>query len=92
MSASLDMETVLQDATDGARLLTGARYGLMATVDPSVGPSLIDNFQKTGNEFIRLGAMSGLAAELPAACFHCSQSRLDVFADQVTLEVGDPGK
>ena len=38
ISASLDMETVLQEATDGARLLTGARYGLMATVDASGAP------------------------------------------------------
>ena len=33
INASLDVETVLQEVVDGARALTGARYGLIATVD-----------------------------------------------------------
>ena len=33
ISASLDVSTVLQEAVDGARALTGARYGLIATTD-----------------------------------------------------------
>ena len=33
ISASLDLATVLQEAVDSARALTGARYGLIATVD-----------------------------------------------------------
>ena len=33
ISASLDVTTVLQEAADGARALTGARYGLIATID-----------------------------------------------------------
>jgi len=33
ISASLDVATVLQEAVDGARALTGARYGLIATTD-----------------------------------------------------------
>ena len=33
ISASLDLDTVLQEAVDNARALTGARYGLIATVD-----------------------------------------------------------
>ena len=32
-SASLDLDTVLQEVVDSARALTGARYGVMATVD-----------------------------------------------------------
>ena len=33
ISASLDVATVLQEAVDSARALTGARYGLIATTD-----------------------------------------------------------
>ena len=33
ISASLDLDTVLQEVVDSARALTGARYGLIATVD-----------------------------------------------------------
>ena len=35
ISASLDVTTVLQEAVDSARALTGARYGLITTVDDS---------------------------------------------------------
>ena len=33
VSASLDLDTVLQEVVDSARTLTGARYGVIATVD-----------------------------------------------------------
>ena len=33
ISASLDLDTVLQEAVDRARALTGARYGVIATID-----------------------------------------------------------
>ena len=35
INASLDMDTVLQEAVDSARALTGARYGMIVTVDES---------------------------------------------------------
>ena len=35
ISASLDLDTVLQEVVESARALTGARYGAMATVDDS---------------------------------------------------------
>ncbi|MXX87211.1 MAG: response regulator [Acidobacteria bacterium] len=38
MSASLDLDTVLQEAVDSARALTGARYGTIATVDETGRP------------------------------------------------------
>ena len=60
--------------------------------NPAVAPSLIDSFQNTGSELVRLGAVSGLAAELLAPRLRCSQSRLHALADQVALELGDPGK
>ncbi len=43
ISASLDLETVLQEVVDSARALTGARYGLIATVDDAgePGPYLV---------------------------------------------------
>ncbi|WP_419937890.1 ATP-binding protein [Candidatus Palauibacter sp.] len=38
ISASLDPDAVLQEAVDGARLLTGARHGLITTVDEAGRP------------------------------------------------------
>ena len=38
ISASLDLDTVLREITDSARALTGARYGLIATVDEAGQP------------------------------------------------------
>ena len=38
ISASLDVETVLREVVDSARALTGARYGLIATVDAAGRP------------------------------------------------------
>ena len=38
ISASLDVMTVLQEVVDSARALTGARYGLIATVDAAGQP------------------------------------------------------
>ncbi|MDE2882684.1 MAG: response regulator [Acidobacteriota bacterium] len=38
ISASLDLDTVLQEAVDSARALTGARYGTIATVDETGQP------------------------------------------------------
>ena len=45
ISASLDMTTVLQEAADNARVLTGARYGVIATVDEAGQP---DGFVTSG--------------------------------------------
>ena len=33
ISAGLDIDTVLRDAVESARTLTGARFGMVATVD-----------------------------------------------------------
>ena len=38
ISASLDLSTVLQEIVEGARELTGARYGAIATIDKSGQP------------------------------------------------------
>ena len=38
INASLDLETVLQEVVDSARALTGARHGLIATVDDAGEP------------------------------------------------------
>ena len=38
INASLDLETVLQELVDSARALTGARHGLIATVDDAGEP------------------------------------------------------
>ncbi len=38
MGASLDLDTVLKEAVDGARALTGARYGIIVTSNKSGGP------------------------------------------------------
>ena len=44
-SASLDLDTVLQEVVDSARALTGARYGVIATVDGAGG---IEEFVTSG--------------------------------------------
>ena len=38
ISAILDPDAVLQEVVDGARSLTGARYGLITTVDEAGRP------------------------------------------------------
>ncbi len=38
ISASLDLDTVLQEVVDSARALTGARYGVLTTVDEAGRP------------------------------------------------------
>ena len=44
-SASLDLDTVLQEVVDSARALTGARYGVMVTVDAA---GRIEDFVTSG--------------------------------------------
>ncbi len=44
-SSSLDLDTVLQEVVDSARALTGARYGVIATVD---GDGRIEEFVTSG--------------------------------------------
>ena len=45
ISASLDLDTVLHEIVDSARALTGARYGMIATVD---GDGKIEEFIASG--------------------------------------------
>ena len=45
VSSSLDLDTVLREVVDSARALTGARYGVIATVD---GAGRIDAFVTSG--------------------------------------------
>ena len=45
VSGSLDLETVLQEVADSARALTGARYGLIVTVDRAAG---VEEFVASG--------------------------------------------
>ena len=45
INASLDLDTVLRQVVDGARALTGARYGMIATVDDT---GAIQEFIATG--------------------------------------------
>ena len=45
VSSSLDLDTVLQEVIDGARALTGARYGVIVTVDHTGEPQ---DFVTTG--------------------------------------------
>ena len=47
ISASLDLDTVLQEVVDSARALTGARYGVIATVDAS---GRVEEFVTSGIE------------------------------------------
>ncbi len=45
IGSSLDLDTVLREAVDGARALTGARYGMIATVD---GAGALEDFIAPG--------------------------------------------
>ena len=45
VSSSLDIETVLQEVVDSARALTGARYGVIVTVDRDAG---VEEFVTSG--------------------------------------------
>ena len=56
VSASLDLETVLREIVDSARALTGARYGLITTVDDAGRPL----------DFVTAGLASGVHAAMAA--------------------------
>ena len=56
VSASLDLETVLREIVESARALTGARLGVIATVDDAGRP----------HDFVTAGLASGYHAELAA--------------------------
>ena len=56
ISASLDLETVLKEIVDSARALTGARYGLITTVDDAGQPQ----------DFVTAGLESGVHAVMAA--------------------------
>ena len=54
ISASLDLETVLQEVADGACELTGARYGCIVTVDESGTPGDFVTSGLTGDDHRRV--------------------------------------
>jgi len=56
VSASLDLETVLREIVDSARALTGARYGMIATIDDAGQPQ----------DFVTAGLAPGQHAEIAA--------------------------
>ena len=56
VSASLDLETVLREIVDNARALTGARYGVIATVDDAGQPQ----------DFVSAGFTPGEHAQMVA--------------------------
>ena len=56
VSASLDLETVLREIVDSARALTGARYGMITTVDDAGQPQ----------DFVTAGLASGVPAVMAA--------------------------
>ena len=59
VSASLDLDTVLQEAVDSARALTGASYGAIATVDEAGRPQQFLSSGITPEEHGRLAGWSG---------------------------------
>ena len=56
VSASLDLETVLREIVDSARALTGARYGMIATVDDA----------GQAQDFVTAGLAPGIHTEMLA--------------------------
>ena len=88
VSASLDLDTVLREIVEGARSLTGARLGILATVDESGVPSdhVFSGFQP-GEERELVEWSGGLALvehlhDLPGPL------RVDDLAAYVKREVG----
>ena len=59
ISASLDLETVLQEVADGACDLTGARYGCIVTVDESGTPGDFVTSGLTGEDHRRVTEWPG---------------------------------
>ena len=59
INASLDLDTVLREAVDGARGLTGARLGMIATFDAAGAPGEFIFSGFTPAESRELGAWSG---------------------------------
>ena len=59
ISASLDLETVLQEVADGACELTGARYGCIVTVDESGTPGDFVTSGLTEDDHRRVAAWPG---------------------------------
>ena len=56
VSASLDLETVLREIVDSARALTGARYGLITTVDDNGQPQDLVTAGLTPDEHTEMAA------------------------------------
>ena len=48
ISASLDLETVLREIIDGARVLTGASIGLITTIDGTDRPRAFRRLRHNG--------------------------------------------
>ena len=59
MSTSLDLDTVLREVVESARRLTGARYGIIATIDESGVPQEFVYSGFTSEEYRELGGWTG---------------------------------
>ena len=60
ISESLDLDTVLREVLDNARSLTGARYSLITTLDPS---GRVDDFLASGMDPEESGRLRGMLEE-----------------------------
>ena len=73
ISSSLDLDTVLREIVDGARALTGARYGMIATVDDAgeieefIAPDLSDDERRQMEEWPHGYAFFQHLRDLPGA-------------------------
>ena len=59
ISATLDVGAVLREVVDSARALTGARYGVIATIDDAGRPQEFVSSGLTAEEHQRLANWSG---------------------------------
>ncbi len=59
IAGDLDLDTVLQETVDGARSLTGARYGVLAVLDDSGQPEALLASGLTEDEFRALQEIPG---------------------------------
>ena len=62
ISASLDVNTVLHEVVDSARALTGARYGVITTIDDSGQPQDFISSGLTPDEHQQMADWPGVRA------------------------------
>ena len=96
ISENLDLETVLHEVLEGARALTGARYGVISTVDSDGQPEDLitsglteeehQNLMKWSDRPRVLEHLQDIRSTLRLADFNAYVRKLGYYADEVPYE------